>query len=84
MRYLLTVLSLGRNDFFMNILLFHDIALYWHSVIINYLYMSLVFFFILLDFLLMLLNNLFNQTRRKCFFLIDYFFMSFQFIMTWL
>ena len=28
MRYLLTVLSLGRNDFFMNILLFHDIALY--------------------------------------------------------
>lgn len=87
---LLWILYLSWNSFFMTLLLLHYVAFYGHSIIIDYLYHSLVFFLNLLKFLPMLLNYLLSQTTRKSFFLINKFVMinHFEiishFIISWL
>ena len=81
---LLGILYLSWNSFFMTLLLFHYVAFYGHSVIIDYLYHSLVFFLNLLCFLPLLLSYLLYQTSRNSFLFINNFVMISHFVINWL
>lgn len=81
---LLWILYLSWNSFLVTLLLLHYVAFYWHSVIIDYLYDSLVFFLNFLSFLPLLLSYLLYQSCRKSFPLIKNFGMISHFVINWL